>query len=330
LLGLLPSIYFIKFQILDHNKYNPLIILLYLPILGSFIIVFQLCSYKISLLEDYFLNKFTIYCDRDPDEVKNMNDKLKDNGTVFTDSLKSGSFGRSSINNNNNYINTPRKFLEHHRAQMNIKKLNNSNYINSYGHNPSPNVVYIREIKKINPKFLDHFISNVFIPGSNVEFDDYDYNNFLDKKGKSTISFQIDQNILNFVNENKVLIGNCNIPKQNLLEFVTKIYDIELEHKQNIKLIEMSFNKALMEEVRKDTNPVQQLNELRYAVYHGDNTNTTPKRILDSYMSVKSKIDKNKEDLIMNEVEFYKTTKLKKVSNQVLGLLGFKNNQSAI
>jgi hypothetical protein len=80
-------------------------------------------------------------------------------------------------------------------------------------------------------QFDETFLKYVLQSKNISLFNDLNYNNFM---LKSQLTYKIDHNLIDFFNEYSQVLLNPKIKSKYLLDLLYNLYDLDLNHKQNL------------------------------------------------------------------------------------------------
>lgn len=218
----------------------------------------------IILVDKYLIKYMTIYCESHDDI--DLNKKLKIDKSLINNNNNSNSVSIGNYNSNI-YVNTP-SHLENNSLKPSTSStvlLQNENFKTH-----STELINITNLDQIDSNFISHFIKECIKTQNNMEFNDLMYNKFM---RQTVIEYKIDTNLLNFFNQYIGLISSSNISKNHLIEFIHKLYDIDLIYKYKLNTIKSElFNQMIELNNFKDlkyNSYLSALNEYRYFCNYG-------------------------------------------------------------
>jgi hypothetical protein len=121
-----------------------------------------------------------------------------------------------------------------------LNKILKDNTINS----PSLKIINISNIFEMETKFVHYFIKEYIKSNNKLELTDSIYNNFMRKAG---FQYKINVNILEFFTEHIDVITSKNINKNQLIEFIQKLYDLDLDYKYKLETLKKELYNQMLE-----------------------------------------------------------------------------------
>lgn len=109
---------------------------------------------------------------------------------------------------------------------------------------PSLKIINISNIFEMETKFVHYFIKEYIKSNNNLELTDSIYNNFM---RKASFQYKINVNILEFFKEHIDVITSKNINKNQLIEFIQKLYDLDLDYKYKLETLKKELYNQMLE-----------------------------------------------------------------------------------
>nr|YP_009739415.1 hypothetical protein [Tricholoma flavovirens]QIC20259.1 hypothetical protein [Tricholoma flavovirens] len=118
---------------------------------------------------------------------------------------------------------------------------------------PSLKIINITNLYDIETKFLQCFIMENIKSNNKLELNDSIYNSFMRQSG---IEYKIDIKILEFFNEHIGVISSNNISKNQLIEFIHRLFDLDMGYKNKLESMKSELYNQMVE-----------MNELKHEKY---------------------------------------------------------------
>jgi hypothetical protein len=109
---------------------------------------------------------------------------------------------------------------------------------------PSIKIINVSNLYDMDTKFLHHFIKEYIKSNNELKLSESDYNVFM---AHSYLEYKVDVNVLNFINEYIQVISSHNISKNNLIEFIYKLYDLDMGYKNKLDALKSELYNQMVE-----------------------------------------------------------------------------------